>query len=413
MVADDNHGRKLCALPEGSKGDFLLGRKGVSPTQVYRDAFALKKVGRVKDEFSTRALPKGSQSFFLTCLTVACRVQPRSDNRGASIPNLKTFKECNMRNLKIFLLISIIPFLISCATSKSGDAQKLEVAQILVQQNLDKIIATYPQYRIDDRISRISIIGGESENSEITSFLTRFFMRQRNVKVIEPGNLQAILGGKIIEYGTGLSSSEAQALSQMFQIDHILIFEEKVSPPEEYIYGGKADVRINLKIINTLNGEILYQAGNKHGMFVPDPREINLHLKGRTTSFIEFLRNRCLRSILHELSYAMGDSDAGFNLGPGDIVIIEVLRNSLAERVGLQRGDKFVESNGLKVHSFSEFVESAKNIKQGEEWNLKIERGGKALEFTIKIPTIHHKPEEKKKEKPEEKEKSKDKETPL
>ena len=169
-----------------------------------------------------------------------------------------------MKVLKISITLLVIGVLISCVTGR-------EVVSKQVPTEWDKIFARYPKYRIDDKIQKICILGSGEGKNEITNFLTDYFIKSSNVKVVETGNLQAILGGKIIEYGTGLSYSESQALSQMLQIDHILLFEEKISPHRDYQYGGRGSVTINLKIVNTLNGEVLYQSGCSLGINTKDP----------------------------------------------------------------------------------------------------------------------------------------------
>ena len=111
-----------------------------------------------------------------------------------------------MRVLRILTALLTVGFLITCATGQQGVRKD-------VPYKYDKRQAKYPKYRIDDKIEKICVIGSGEGRNEATNSLTSFFMRETNVKVVEPGNLQAILGGKIIEYGTGLTHSESQALA--------------------------------------------------------------------------------------------------------------------------------------------------------------------------------------------------------
>lgn len=205
-----------------------------------------------------------------------------------------------MNILKISIIFFFIISLISYSSGRESVHKEVPI-------ELDKILASYPTYRIDDKINKICIIGSGEGKNEIANYLTKRFMELFNVKVVETGNIQAILGGKIIEYGTGLSHSESQALSQMLQIDHILLFQKKISIHRDYQYGGRGSVTINLKILNTLNGEVLYQSAYSYGFNAKDPRDygysMGLELR---THLVNDLFSKCLLSLTRELSYAMG-----------------------------------------------------------------------------------------------------------
>ena len=295
-----------------------------------------------------------------------------------------------MKALKIVIIVLTIGFLISCRTGREGG--RLE--------EYDKVFATYPKYRIDDKMQKICIIGSGEGRSETTNLLTNFFMRETSVKIVEPGNLQAILGGKIIEYGTGLTHSESQALSQMLQIDHILLFEEKVSPHRDYEYGGRATVTINLKIVDTLNGEVIYQTVHSIGVNYKDPRKYGFTgVMEMPTYRVNDLRNGCFQSLSHELSYAMGRYFMGMLIKQTDDPIVQnTVVNSISDRAGIKIGDKIVEVNGKKIKHFSDIPRE--ETKQGDDVKLKVEREAKILEFDLKIPLIPFKLQEKKKEKP-------------
>ena len=294
-----------------------------------------------------------------------------------------------MRNVRILLGIIIALVLASC-----GPTRKTIIPE------LDKPFARYPSYRIDDKMQRISIIGSGTGNLEITSFLTKLFVEASNIKVIESGNLQAILGGKVIEYHTNLTESESQRLAQMLQIDHILLFNEKISPYKDYVYGGRCAVTIDLKIASILTGEVVYQSMQSFGGYYDIKKAGADHMFELPTSTIGTLRAFCLAYLSYELIYAIGGWEAGAVLVPNDTAIAYVLPNSLADRAGVQARDRVIEINGMKVHSETDLRAVAKNIKQGDEIRAKIERGGKTLEFSSKIPQIPFKPEEEKKHKP-------------
>jgi S1-C subfamily serine protease len=72
----------------------------------------------------------------------------------------------------------------------------------------------------------------------------------------------------------------------------------------------------------------------------------------------------------------------------------------LADRAGVQKGDRIIEVNGIKVHSQTDLNVLPKNMKQGDILRGKIDRGGKILELNSTIPKIPFKTEEEKKEKP-------------
>jgi len=310
-----------------------------------------------------------------------------------------------MRILKISIVLLVIGLLISCSSGKEEvrkQGPKEEVPKQL-QPEHDKVYARYPKYRIDDKIQKICIIGSGDGQNEVTYFFTKYFITNTNVKVVEAGNLQAILGGKIIEYGTGLSFSDSQALSQMLQIDHILLFEEKVSPHRDYQFGGKGFVTINLKIVNTLNGEVLFQSFGSIGLLMKDPRGYG-YRKGNTempTNVVRSLRSACLYGMVYELSYAMGDFTVGIYPKHGGNIIGVTIVNSVADRAGVKIGDKIVEVNGKTIELQSDIPR--KGIKQGDDVKIKVERESKIIELNGKIPIIPFRPEEEKKEKSKDK----------
>lgn len=95
----------------------------------------------------------------------------------------------------------------------------------------DTPYAVYPTYRIDPSPQRVCIVGTGEGRDDIAWWLTKGLIAlEPPIKVIEPGNLEAVLKGKILEDATGLTPDETQALSQMFQVDHILFFQETISP---------------------------------------------------------------------------------------------------------------------------------------------------------------------------------------
>jgi hypothetical protein len=142
-----------------------------------------------------------------------------------------------------------------------------------VPTKFDPVTASFPSHRIDDQMGRISIIGSGPNCDQIQSFLTKLFLERTEIKVVEPANLQSVLAGKIIEYHTGIAPADAQALSRMFQIDHVLLFDVEMAPHSAYRFGGRYYALVNLKIVNTLNGEVLFQTSRNFGITCDDPRK--------------------------------------------------------------------------------------------------------------------------------------------
>ena len=257
-----------------------------------------------------------------------------------------------------------------------------------VPTKFDPVTASFPSHRIDDQMGRISIIGNGPNCDQIQSILTKVFLEKTQVKVVEPANLQSVLAGKIIEYHTGIAPADAQALSRMFQIDHVLLFDVEMAPYSAYRFGGRYYAVINLKIVNTLNGEILFQASRNVGITCDDPRKYGY------TQMLELNDPRpahaAFNTLAHELRYALGDVSMGCVFKPGTNVITDLLIGSVADKAGIQKGDVLVSINDTTISSDQDVTAlfNKKSIKQGDEVVVKVERGGKVLERTVKFPII-------------------------
>lgn len=255
----------------------------------------------------------------------------------------------------------------------------------------DKPYVKYPRYRIDHMVHKICIIGTGERKEEISSFLTTFFMEQTEVKVIEPGNLEAVLKGRVLEYGTGLTPNEAQILSQMFQVDHVFVFHEKVSPHEDYRIGGRQCVRIHLKLYNTRDGEIIFQDSHEIGRYLPDPRpKYSSYIEEK--SVFDTLRRECLSSLGHKLEYAFGGVRLGIAIAKPvegfGCVIPYICRGSLAYRAGLKQGDRVIGINTVEVRTPEDAERLIRSCSQGDSIKIKVERDGNILELEAKFPTI-------------------------
>jgi hypothetical protein len=266
-----------------------------------------------------------------------------------------------------------------------------------------KFYANYPKYRIDNKVNKIGILGKGLGQSEISSALTQIIMKFTNIKVVEPGNLQSVLGGKIIEYGTGLTTTESQALAQMLQIDHVILFDDKISPYRDYIYGGRAYNQIYLKIINTLNGEIIFQTSSNVGMIYKDPRPYGYSsIEELSTSSMNQIRDVNLNNLAFQLVYIFGYAKTGliFTNDLNQVLVQAVMANSPADKAGIKEGDRIIGINGIKINNGSDYDNYfGKNIpKQGDVLKFTIERGGILRIVEVKLPVIPFSPEEPKEE---------------
>jgi len=270
----------------------------------------------------------------------------------------------------------------------------MERAQSQIKR--DTVHATYPKHRVDNLIKKICIIGTGEGVGHISSRLTELIMKSpSNIDVVEAGNLDVIMGGRILEYKTGLTRDEALALSQLIQVDHVLYFEAKTTPYANYKYGGPLSIQIALKIVDTRNGDIIYQLTKIWSMTYPY-MEQNYWGPQPKTELYHALSNL----VTFELSNALGGASLGvtFKRDTTGAVVYLPLSGSPGERAGMREGDKLVELNGVTIHSFADvknFRKIGKRIKQGETVKAKIERDGTILEVEIKFPFIPFAPEKK------------------
>jgi hypothetical protein len=295
-----------------------------------------------------------------------------------------------MNKKKYLTFLVFIPiFIISC--SQAVHEMKAKSYGSKIQR--DPVYLTYPKYRIDHLVGKICIIGDGENKEYFSSRLIDIFMKNIStpIRVVEPGNLESMLKGRIIEYETGLTKEESQLLSQMLQIDHVLIFNEKHSPHQDYIYGGRYYAQISLKIINTISGEIIFQTVKRWGIFYPDPRPTfsSINAEPSENGF-----SRCTHMVLGELLYAFGGIYIGLvptiDSPAGSFIIREPVINSPAYKAGFIEGDKILEISGISVNSYRSCLNIIESIspKQGSTLKIKLERKGKILELDVKFPLI-------------------------
>ena len=301
---------------------------------------------------------------------------------------------------KICLTVICLLFFVSLISCQS----RIERAQSQIKY--DTIHATYPKHRIDNLIKKICIIGTGEGVGHISSRLTELIMKSpSNIEVVEPGNLDAVIGGRILEYKAGLTRDEALALSQLVQVDHVLYFEAKTSPYADYKHGGSLSMRIALKIVNTRTGNITYQLTKIWSKTYPPANRFfwtrvpTVDLYHATSNLVAF-----------EVSNAFGMARDGLlcKRDKSGAVIWTTLSGSPGEIAGIREGDKLVEFNGVRIRSFTDFKNFWKTtpVKQGETVKAKIERDGEILEVELKFPFIPFAPE-KKRYKEEKKKKTK------
>jgi hypothetical protein len=301
-----------------------------------------------------------------------------------------------IKSLLVFFALFSLLFVSSCVSTQLGKQTPEK------RIKYDKVYATYPKYRIDPPIRKIIIVGSGEGRSVISARLTEIFMVwiSPSIRVIEPGSLEAIFGGRIIEYGTGLTKEESQAISQMLQVDHILFFNAITSPHQDYMYGGKFSTRLYLKIINTRSGEIVFQTSKEWGVNFPDPRPAFSHVSPNTSAKGRMV---CFQMIDFELRYALGSIRTGLLFVPSQdrLVVNEIFMNSPADKAGIQKGDNIIEINDNKIHNYSEYEEFCKrlSLKQGDHWKIKLERDGGILEVDLNFPVIPKPPLKKRYEK--------------
>ncbi len=300
---------------------------------------------------------------------------------------------------RILVILLGVLCLASCAQTLPGNRFGGPASNARrVPATFEPVYASLPSYRIDNQLERISIIGSGPDYEQMQSGLTKLFTERTEIKVVEPANLQSVLAGKVIEYRTGISPSDAQLLSRMFQIDHLLLFDIEMAPYSAYKFGGRDYAVVNLKIVNTVDGEILFQASRNVGALIDDPRKYGYVVNNEQDA--PRLRYAAFASLAYELRYAINDVVIGWVLKPGTNVISEVLVGSVADNDGIQKDDAIVRVNGTKVSNESEMNAyiRANRMKQGDEVTFTIERQGKTLEKRVKYPVIPQRPEKEEKE---------------
>jgi S1-C subfamily serine protease len=77
--------------------------------------------------------------------------------------------------------------------------------------------------------------------------------------------------------------------------------------------------------------------------------------------------------------------------------------DSPADRAGIQEGDRILQIDGFRVHSYHDLRNYHRNMRQGDSVEIKIERGREILGIEVKYPVIPFAPV---RERPEDEQKS-------
>jgi predicted metalloprotease with PDZ domain len=173
------------------------------------------------------------------------------------------------------------------------------------------------------------------------------------------------------------------------------LFDVETAPHSAYRIGGRKYVVVNIKIVNTRNGEVLFQASSNFGVVYNDPRKYGY--REISDGHAPTLTRGAYFVLSHQLAYAMGDVFAGLKFESGTNVVVETLAGSVSDGAGIKKGDKIIGINDKEVFAFRDFVAlvDGKTIKQGDEVVVKIERDGKTMERRMKFPLIPFRSEKK------------------
>jgi len=258
------------------------------------------------------------------------------------------------------------------------------------------IIANYPKYRIDDNINVVCLILDTENKSYYESGINNLLILHPNIRLINPENISSIIGSKILEYGTGLTREQSIQLSKLLQVDHIIYISERISPHSDYKFGGRAYIQLDLKIISSIDGEIVFKATGNFGIYYIDPRPYGYSFRSEIDdSTKNHIRSLCWdKYIKFPLMYALGDAADGYSVYLNSTIIDSIAINSPADKSGMKTGDVIMDIEGFKIDNFSDFnryylshgLDSPK--KQGDIRIIRVKRGSEIIECKIEFPII-------------------------
>lgn len=249
--------------------------------------------------------------------------------------------------------------------------------------------ANYPNYRIDNEISRIAVVGSGPNADTFAGELTSNLSYNPDITVIEKEKVKALLGGAFPEHSTELSSSQADRLAKMLKLSHILFIQSKISAHEDFKYGGRATAEVQMKIVDSFTGEVLIESSGVADGLYPDPRPYGyIAIDEESNDLFGWAFNCAVFGIL----YSVGSVHDGtllvgvslFDMLRGETgtagSIWAVIPGSPADKAGIQPNDRIIESSAKGPGD--------ENLQQGKTITGKLQRGQQILDFRIEFPII-------------------------
>jgi hypothetical protein len=176
-------------------------------------------------------------------------------------------------------------------------------------------------------------------------------------------------------------------------VDHLVFFDEEVTPHRFYNLGGRQSCTIRLKIINTRDGGITFQTYQTWGVSLPDPRPAYSFISERPS---EQVRNPCLSLLVNELNYALGLAALGAwsDRSVSGAVIGAIMEGSPCDKAGIKKGDRILKINDSEIHSFNDVATAIRAANQGDTQKFRMERAGRIYDFEVKYPVVPKAPVE-------------------
>ncbi len=302
------------------------------------------------------------------------------------VQTLLWYQEVRPMRLSLPLVIVNLLLITSCAT------QRYNLRETPPPPAYDTLRARYPDYRIDDEISELIILGKGKYQSQIQSELFYFFMENTEVPVLRTLDLEKFLPGRDLNLLKGPGEEELAALSRLVDASHILLFHGWVTPHEQYRHGGSADAEILVKIVDLDSGKVLFSAQSRFGKHLEDPRPYGFSGYDEVTEpeWRELL-TACFYPVHFKLQYAFGGVAPGFYPLSEDLrVLAGPVEGSPAHLAGVRKGDRIVEVGGLEWNSRDELMKYfvSRPPDQGSELAVKVDRDGRFEDFHLTFPVI-------------------------
>jgi hypothetical protein len=256
-----------------------------------------------------------------------------------------------------------------------------------------RLFAQYPSYRIDDKIQKLGVIGHGPGRTQISSQLSRALLSRTNIKLADPGEIELVLGPKPIPFDTGPTELEVRTLAEKFRVDHILLFDDLTSPHADYILGGSAFDRIDIKIFTIPTAEVIFQTSSYFGLTFQDPRIYGYNsVQEVNPGEFDAFRIMNFYNLLFQLLYAFGEVQLGIipKSPQGPYIVYDALVGSPAEVAGIQREDRIIAINGVPIGNLEDATAKRRelNLKQGDKAQVQISRRGETRTLELNFPII-------------------------